>query len=314
MGHSHHHHHPHPGQGFQRAFLWGTALNVIFVVVEAGFGFWTQSLALLADAGHNLSDVLGLLLAWGASYLTQKVPSDRFTYGWRRSSIVAALLNGSLLFLAMGGIGWEALQRLHTPAPVPGVTLMIVASIGVVINTGTALLFFSGRHQDLNIKGAFLHMMGDALVSVGVVLGGLAIVLTDRPWFDPVISLAIVVIIVYSTWSLFREALELLMDGVPAHVDLPAVRLWLQEVSHAEEVHDLHVWAMSTTETALTAHLVRPQWEDRDRLLRELQTQLQHKFQINHSTIQIEEAPGCGCSLRGNRGHHHHHPEAETPG
>lgn len=289
---AHHHEHNHSPKTYKWAFQIGIGLNVGFVLIEAGFGWVTQSLALLADAGHNLSDVLGLLLAWGASYLAQSPPSHYYTYGLRRSTILAALLNAILLLLAMGGITWEALRRLQEPTAVPGMTLIWVAGVGVVINTLTALLFFSHSKKDINIRGAFLHMAADALVSVGVVLAGIAILLTGWLWFDPVISLVIVTVIVVSTWNLLREALGLILDRVPKHIEPLAVRTFLQELPGVAQVHDLHVWAMSTTETALTAHLVMPTGYPGDDFLTHTCEELHHHFDIDHSTLQIELGNG----------------------
>lgn len=290
MAHSHHHHpsHEHQVTNYNRAFAIGTALNVGFVVVEAVFGFLTGSLALLADAGHNLSDVLGLLLAWGASVLAKRPPSNRFTYGLRRSSILAALINSVVLLVAMGGIAWEALQRFTNPASISGTTIIWVAFIGVIINTATALMFISGRKQDLNIKGAFLHMAADALVSVGVVLAGIAILTTGWLWFDPAISLIIVMVVVVGTWQLLKDALNLSLDAVPNNIEPLAVRTFLTELSGVAQVHDLHIWAMSTTETALTVHLVMPEGHPGDRFLAHITQELHDHFGIEHSTIQIE--------------------------
>ena len=283
-----HHEHSHAPKTYNRAFLIGTGLNISFVLVEAWFGLLTNSLALLADAGHNLSDVLGLLLAWGASYLVQRPPNRKYTYGFRRSSILAALINAILLLLTMGGITWQAIRRLQEPTAIAGGTVILVAGIGVVINTITALLFLSGRDKDMNIRGAFLHMAADALVSVGVVLAGIAILLTGWFWFDPVISLVIVVVIVIGTWNLFKDALELILDGVPKQIELIAVRTFLQELQGVTQVHDLHIWAMSTTETALTAHLVIPKEYTGDRFLTDTCEALHTNFGIDHSTLQIE--------------------------
>jgi cobalt-zinc-cadmium efflux system protein len=286
----HHHghaHHPTP-KTYTRAFQIGIALNVGFVLIEAGFGWMTQSLALLADAGHNLSDVLGLLLAWGASYLAQRPPTTAYTYGLRRSTILAALFNSMLLLLAVGGIAWEALRRLQDPTPVPGLTLIWVAGVGVVVNTLTALLFFSGGKGDLNIRGAFLHMAADALVSVGVVLAGVAILLTGWLWFDPAISLVIVVVIVAGTWNLLRESLGLILDRVPTHIEPLAVRTFLKELPGVAQVHDLHIWAMSTTETVLTAHLVMPEGCPGDDFLAHTSEELNHHFNVGHATLQVE--------------------------
>lgn len=292
MAHSHHHlhHHSHDRHvtNYNRAFAIGTALNVGFVVVEAVFGFLTDSLALLADAGHNLSDVLGLLLAWGASFLAQRPPSTRYTYGLRRSSILAALINSVVLLVAMGGIAWEAINRFSNPASISGVTIIWVALIGVAINTATALLFVSGRKEDLNIKGAFLHMAADALVSVGVVLAGIAILTTGWLWFDPAISLIIVCVVVVGTWQLLKDSLNLSLDAVPDRIEPAAVRTFLAELPGVAQIHDLHIWAMSTTETALTVHLVMPEGHPGDRFLADVCEELHYYFGIEHSTIQIE--------------------------
>ncbi|PZO42278.1 MAG: cation transporter [Shackletoniella antarctica] len=288
MVHHHAHGHSHAPKTHTRAFQIGIGLNIGFVIIEAWFGWITQSLALLADAGHNLSDVLGLLLAWGASYLARRPPSRTYTYGLRRSTILAALFNSMLLLLAVGGIAWEALRRLQNPTPVPGITLIWVAGVGVVINTLTALLFFSGGKQDLNIRGAFLHMAADALVSVGVVLAGAAMLLTGWLWFDPAISLVIVIVIVVGTWNLLRDALGLILDRVPKHIQPLAVRTLLKELPGVAQVHDLHIWAMSTTETALTAHLVMPAGCPGDAFLAQASEELHHHFDIDHATLQVE--------------------------
>ncbi len=290
--HNHHHHSAVPAADFQRAFLIGIILNVGFVIIEAGFGFATNSLALLADTGHNLSDVLGLVLAWGASYLTKLPPSQRYTYGWRRSSILASLLSSLLLMLAMGVITWEALQQLQNPRPVPGITLIWVAAIGVVINTLTAWLFMKGRQEDLNIRAAFWHMAADALVSLGVVLAGIAILTTGWLWFDPLISLVIVAVVVIGTWDLLKDALNLSLDGVPEQIEPLAVRMFLTELPEVTRIHDLHIWAMSTTETALTVHLVMPAGHPGDDFLTQIADHLRQKFGIAHTTIQIEIGNG----------------------
>lgn len=263
-------------------------LNLGFVSVEALFGFLTHSLALIADAGHNLSDVLGLLLAWLASWLVQRRPTQRYTYGLRRSSILAALFNASFLLVAMGAIAWEAVRRFSTPTPVSGTTLIWVALVGVVINGITALMFMSGRERDLNIKGAFLHMAADALVSVGVVLAGIAILVTGQLWFDPAVSLIIVAVIVAGTWNLLRDSVNLALDAVPESIEPLAVRTYLRELPGVVEVHDLHIWAMSTTETALTAHLVMLAGSPGDAFLSRIKTELHDKFGIEHPTIQVE--------------------------
>ncbi|MEC4805149.1 MAG: cation diffusion facilitator family transporter [Jaaginema sp. PMC 1079.18] len=296
--HDHHHDHHHAPSNYNKAFVIGTILNVGFVAVEAVFGLLTQSLALLADAGHNLSDVLGLLLAWGASYLVQRPPSQRYTYGLRRSSILAALFNSIILLLTMGAIAWEAVRRFFDPSEVPGTTIIFVAAVGVAINTATALMFMSGREGDLNIRGAFWHMAADALVSLGVVLAGIGILLTGWLWFDPVVSLVIVVVVVYSTWQLLKDSGNLALDAVPRDIEPQAVRQYLCERPGVTQVHDLHIWAMSTTETALTAHLVMPQGIGGDRFLQETSEALETHFGIAHATLQLETGdPNHPCGL-----------------
>ncbi|HEY9602103.1 MAG TPA: cation diffusion facilitator family transporter [Allocoleopsis sp.] len=291
MAHNHthgHHNHSHSPSNYNRAFIIGTTLNVGFVIVEAVFGILTNSLALIADAGHNLSDVLGLLLAWGASWLVRRRPTPRYTYGLRRSSILAALLNASFLLIAMGAIATEAIQRFFHPTPVSGSTVIGVALVGIVINGVTALMFMSGRERDLNIKGAFLHMAADALVSLGVVLAGIAILTTGWLWFDPVVSLIIVIVIVVGTWNLLRDSVNLALDAVPEGIESRAVRTYLSELPGVVEVHDLHIWAMSTTETALTAHLIMPVGRPDDAFLSRISMELHDNFGIEHTTIQVE--------------------------
>jgi len=285
---SHHHHHAPPD--YSRAFAVGVALNVAFVVVEAVFGILSDSLALLTDAGHNLSDVLGLLLAWGAAALAKRRPSARRTYGFSRATIIASLFSGLLLVGAVGAIGWEAVHRLIEPAEPAGKTIMLVAAIGVVINTVTALFFFSGKDRDLNIRGAFLHMAADAAVSLGVVASGALILFYGIPWIDPVMSLVIAAVIMLSTWGLLRDSLNLAVDAVPRSVDPGAVRDFLTGLPGVRAIHDLHIWAMSTTETALTAHLVMDEFPDSDQYLADVSRVLQDRFSINHPTIQLERA------------------------
>lgn len=259
------------------------------MLVEAFYGWRAGSLALLADAGHNLSDVVGLILAWAGIAAARLPADDRHTYGWRRASIMAGFANAVLLLLAMGSLAWEALQRLQQPAPLAGFTVMAVAGIGVVINTLTALMLMSGSRRDLNIRGAFLHMAADALVSVGVVLAGALYLWRGWAWIDPVMALAIAVVIVVGTWSLLRQTLHLLFDGVPAHIPLGAVRECLVQLPGVEAVHDLHVWAMASSETALTAHLVVGDGAgDSDALLQFAMARLHGEFAINHVTLQIE--------------------------
>lgn len=283
-----HHDHHHEPTNYNRAFIVGLILNITLVGAEIVYGFMAHSLALLADAGHNLSDVLALLLAWGASRLSLRAPSVRFTYGWRRSSILVALLNGVFLLLATGGIGWEAIQRLGDPKPVEGGLVIGVALVAIVVNTATALMFMSGSKGDLNIRAAFWHMAGDALVSLGVVLAGVVILVTGWLWCDPVMSLVVVGVIVWGTWGLLRDAVILALDGVPVSVEPLAVRLFLAELPGVIEVHDLHIWGMSTTEIALTAHLVMPGGCPGDDFLYIVREELHHKFDIDHVTLQVE--------------------------
>jgi cobalt-zinc-cadmium efflux system protein len=266
----------------------GVALNLVFVVVEAAYGIMSDSLALLTDAGHNLSDVLGLLLAWGAALLARRRPSARRTYGFSRATIFASLFSGLLLVGAVGAIGWEAVNRLMEPAQPVGTTIMAVAAIGVVVNTVTALFFLSGKDHDLNIRGAFLHMAADAAVSLGVVASGALIYFYGLSWVDPVISLVIAAVILLSTWGLLRDSLNLAVDAVPRSVDPEAVRRYLLGLPGVQTIHDLHIWAMSTTDTALTAHLVLDEFPDSDKYLTEVSRVLQERFAINHSTIQLE--------------------------
>ncbi|MEX0341201.1 MAG: cation diffusion facilitator family transporter [Erythrobacter sp.] len=290
-GHSHSHDHGH-GHGhapadFGNAFLIGIVLNTGFVIVEAVYGWISGSMALIADAGHNLSDVLALLLAWGASVAAKRPASERFTYGYKSSTILAALANAGLLLVAIGAILFETLHRIAEPAPVQGETMVVVAGIGIVINAGTAALFLRGQH-DINIRGAFLHMAADALVSLGVVLAGLAIIWSGAQWIDPAVSLAIVLVIAWGTWGLLKDSVAMSLLGVPRGVSETNVRAYLAGLAGVEAVHDLHIWPMSTTETALTAHLVMPGGHPGDTFLRELARGLEQDHRIHHPTIQIE--------------------------
>ena len=287
-GSGHSHGHSHAPANYNTAFAIGVALNIAYVICEAVFGLLVDSLSLLADAGHNLSDVLGLLLAWGGYALAKIEPNDRRTYGWRSSTILAALFNALILLGAIGGIAWEAIRRFNDPQPVAGGTVMWVAGLGVVVNTATALLFFAGRKGDLNIRGAFLHMAADAGISLGVVLSGLLILGTGKLWIDPVTSLLVTVIIFLGTWGLLRDSVNLAMHAVPEGIDLQAVRDYLCDRPGVTELHDLHVWAMSTTEPALTAHLVKPDGGDDDEFLAQTASDLHDRFGIEHVTIQIE--------------------------
>ena len=288
MAHAHSHH-PEPGSGsLNRIFALGVGLNVGFVVVEAIFGFFASSLALLADAGHNLSDVMSLLIAWVAILFAGRPPTARRTYGFRRGTILASLFSSILLLLAMGGIAWEALGRFRNPAEVNGQIVIAVAAAGVVINGLTAMLFASGRQRDLNIKAAFLHMAADAAVSLGVVLGGLGVLMLGWYWLDPVISLIIVAVILLSTWGVLRDSLNLVFDAVPRGIDPIQVRNYLKGLPGVADIHDLHIWGMSTTETALTAHLVIPDGGGGDSFLRSLADELRDHYRIAHVTIQVE--------------------------
>ena len=291
--HHNHHHHTAPGSSHGKAFALGVVLNTGFVVLEATAGILSGSMALVADAGHNLSDVLGLLIAWAASILAARPPSERFTYGFKSSSILAALANASLLLVALGAILVETLRRLADPAPVAGGTMIAVAAAGIVVNTATALLFLRGRKTDLNIRGAFLHMAADAAVSAGVVVAGVLVVLTGKAWIDPVTGLAIVAVIAWGTWGLLKDALKMALLGVPEGIDEAAVRAFLGARPGVTAVHDLHIWPMSTTETALTAHLVIPGGHPGDGFLHELAHDLAHDFGIGHATVQVETAAEC---------------------
>ena len=295
--HDHGHHHRPPAGGHSRAFAIGVALNSAFVVIEATFGVLSGSMALVADAGHNLSDVLSLLIAWGATALAARPPSARFTYGYKSSSILAALSNAALLFIALGAITVETVRRLIEPQPVAGGTVVAVALVGIAINTATALLFMRGRHSDINIRGAFLHMAGDAAVSAGVVIAGLLIQRTGALWIDPVTSLLIVGVIAGSTWGLFKDSLKLGLLGVPAGIDHTKVRGFLADQPGVSAVHDLHIWPMSTTETALTAHLVMPGGYPGDTFLHDIAHELEHDFGIGHATVQVETQADASCAL-----------------
>ena len=292
--HGHHHHVP---DSFGRAFAIGIALNAGFVVAEVLFGLLSNSVALLADAGHNLSDVLGLVVAWTASILALRPPSARFTYGLRGSSILAALFNAVFLMLAIGAISWEALQRLRAPEPVAETTVMVVAAAGVVVNGLTAWLFASGSKGDINLRGAFLHMLSDAVVSAGVIVAGLVILLTGWLWLDPVVSLVINGVIILGTWGLLRDSLQMSVAAVPQGIDPLKVRQFLEGRAGVSAIHDLHIWPMSTTETALTCHLVMPSGHPGDSFLHDLCRELSERFKIGHPTLQIEVDPAVACAL-----------------
>ncbi|WP_448661881.1 cation diffusion facilitator family transporter [Sphingomonas sp. CJ20] len=301
--HSHAHGHSHAPADFGRAFAIGTALNLAFVVVEGGAGLWLDSVALLADAGHNLSDVLGLLVAWAGAELAKRPASPRFTYGLRGSSILAALANAVLLLVAVGAIALEAAQRFADPSPVEAGPVMLVAGIGIVVNLGTALLFARGRHGDINVRGAYLHMAADAAVSLGVVIAAGLILVTGASWIDPAVSLLIVTVILWSTWGLLRDSVVMALQAVPQGIDAAAVQRALAALPGVTRVHDLHIWPMSTTETALTAHLVIPGGHPGDAFLSDLQHRLAHDYRIDHTTVQIELGDGPECGLHGNHAH-----------
>lgn len=288
MAHSHDHHHPPATAGYGRAFAFGIALNLAYVAAETAAGLVTGSMALLADAGHNLSDVLGLAIAWGAQHLAARPASSRFTYGLKRSTILAALANAVILLIACGAIAVEALRRLADPQPVAGATIMAVAAIGIVVNGITALLFASGRKGDVNIRGAFLHMLADAGISAAVVISGFIILNTGHYWIDPALSLIVVAVIVRGTWGLLRESTALALDAVPPGIDATAVATYLKARPGVAAVHDLHIWPMGSTDTALTAHLICPAGHPGDTALADIAHDLDHRFGIGHATIQVE--------------------------
>jgi cobalt-zinc-cadmium efflux system protein len=292
-----HHHHRHvsledASGTTMRLFAIGIAINLVFVLVEVFFGWWGDSLALFADAGHNFGDVIGLGLAWGATALATKKPSGRFTYGLGGATILAALANAMLLLIAVGGIVYAAFQRLRVPAPVDDTVVIWVAAAGIVVNGATALLFLSRRRKDLNVRGAYLHMLADAAVSAGVVMAGLVIRYTGANWIDPAMGLVIAVVILGGTWGLMRDSMRLALSAVPNHIDVDAVRRYLAEQDGVEAVHDLHIWAMSTSENALTAHLVMPGGHPGDEFLCDVAETIATRFSIGHVTVQIETADG----------------------
>src|SRR5580704_14965508 len=300
---SHDHHHAHAGAGhshhlptaFGKAFAIGIALNVAYVAVQVLFGLFAHSLALLSDAGHNLGDVLGLFMAWGASQLAQRAPTSRYTYGLRRSSIMASLANAILLLVAVGGITWEAIRRFWEPTNVVGVVVICVAAVGIVINGITAVLFASGRKGDLNIKGAFIHMAADAAVSAGVVVAGIVILFSGWWWLDPVVSLVINAVIVWGTWGLLRDSVNMALDAVPPGIDVASVQNYFRSLSGVTDFHHLHIWSLSTTQAALTVHLIKPQTGGDDHLLESVNQELTERFGISHATIQFERQMPAQC-------------------
>lgn len=288
--HDHHHHHFHPAPGqHNRAFAIGIVLNLGFVAIEAGFGWTAGSLALLADAGHNLSDVVGLVLAWLAYWLSQQPASGRRTYGYGRATILASLANALLLLMAVGAIMLEAVQRFSSPVVVASQTVAAVAGVGIVINAATAWLFMAGSRNDLNLRGAFLHMAADAAVSLGVVLAGVGMAYTGWTWLDPAMSIVIAAVIAVTTWGLLRDSTHMAMDVVPAHIDQRAVEACLRQQPGVMDVHDMHIWPLSTTAVALTAHLVRPGGAADSAFHQTLADTLHAQFAIDHVTIQIED-------------------------
>jgi cobalt-zinc-cadmium efflux system protein len=287
-GHGHGHAHSHAPSTFGTAFAIATVLNIALVLIQAAYGVLAHSMALLADAGHNAGDVLALILAWGSHILSRRHPTERYTYGFRFSSIMAALINAMILLVVTGAIAWAAIERFFDPQPVAGATVMVVAALAIVINGAAAAMLSRGHAGDLNVHGAFLHLVADAAVSAGVVVAGLVILLTGWLWVDPVASLVISGVIVWSTWGLLRSALKMSLQGVPPQIDPGAVRVYLQSLPAVAEVHDLHIWPMSTTETALTCHLVMPDGYPETEFLDLVYTDLQHRFGIEHPTIQIE--------------------------
>jgi len=296
MKHGHHH----ETVNYNRSFAIGVMLNVVFVVIEASYGIAANSLALIADAGHNLSDVASLLLAWGASVLAAKSAQAHRTYGFRKVTVMASLASGILLLVVLGGITWEAIGRFLQPRPVTGTTVIVVAAIGVVINSVTAMLFVKGQKEDLNIRGAFLHMTADAAVSLGVVIAGIFIAVKGWLWVDPVISLVIVAVIFTSTWELVRESMNYAIDAVPGSINIGGIKEYLAGLERVERIHDLHVWPLSTTETALTVHLVTNHDAVDNNFLAQIQRDLHDKFAIEHATIQIESAADdSDCRLDG---------------
>ncbi len=291
------HLHVHVPKSFGLAFAVGIGLNLVFVSVETVFGFLSNSTALLADAGHNLSDVAGLVVAWVASALSRRAPTRQYTYGLGSSSILAALFNAMFLLIAVGAIAWEATQRFARPEPVAGNTVILVAAIGIVINGLTAWMFASGRKADINIRGAFLHMAADAAVSAGVLVAGAVILLTNWHWVDPFVSLVICAIITWGTWGLLKDSVRMSLGAVPRGLDPSEVRAYLKQLPGVAQLHDLHIWPMSTTETALTCHLVMPAGHPGDQFLIKTAHELEHRFSIGHTTIQIETSEETTCAL-----------------
>ena len=293
--HGHSHEHDHAPASFGRAFAIGIVLNLGFVAVETVFGFYANSISLISDAGHNLSDVLGLVVAWAGAMMARRAASPRFTYGLKKAPILAALFNSLFLIIAVGAVGAEAVRRLFYPAPTNGETVMIVAAIGILVNGLTALLFSRGKH-DINIRAAFMHMAADALVSIAVVFAGAVILWTGQPWVDPVMSIAVAIVILWGSIGLLKESVWMSLAGVPSTIDLDRVEAALAALDGVDAIHDLHIWPLSTTETALTAHMVTGQADYPDALLESARAMLHEQFRIEHCTIQVE---------RSHPAHHH---------
>lgn len=286
IGHVGHHH---ASSSYNTTFAVTTTLNLVFVAIEFSFGFMTNSTALMADAGHNLSDVLGLFLAWGASILARRPANGLYTYGYRSTSILAALLNAVLLLIACGGIAWESITRFSQTPEVPGLTVSIVAGVGILINGLSAFLLSRGGKEDLNIRGGYLHMLADTVVSAGVVLAGFAMTYTQLYWIDPALSLIIVFVIVLGTWGLLRDSMQLALSAVPPHIDIKGVETYLRHLPGVSQTLDLHIWGMSTTESAMTVHLVMPEGYPGDDFLNEVTGRITHDFKIAHVTIQVQQ-------------------------
>ncbi len=286
------HGHNHEINNYNRSFAIAILLNIIFAAIEAGYGIFSSSLALIADAGHNLSDVASLLLAWGASVLATKPSTEKRTYGFKKATIMASLVSAILILIALGGIAWEAIRRFQNPHPVGGMTVVVVAAIGIIINTLTALLFIKGQKNDLNIRGAFLHMAADAGVSLGVVTAGIFILVKNWLWIDPMVSLIIVTVIFFGTWGLLRDSMNYAIDAVPKSIDISEIKRYLMSLDHITRIHDLHIWPLSTTEIALTVHLVVNKNSLDNNFLRDLQQYMHDHFGIEHSTFQIETSMG----------------------
>jgi cobalt-zinc-cadmium efflux system protein len=293
-----HHHDNSPPSNLNVLFATGVALNIAIVGLQTAYGLIAHSTALLADAGHNLGDVLSLAVAWGAASLTKLPPTERFTYGLRSSSIVAAVFNALFLLVVMGGIAWEAIRRMSEPVVVQGSVVMAVAGLAIVLNGISAWLFSSRRHGDINVRGAFLHMLSDAFVSFGVLISGALIVLTHWYWLDPLTTLIVVAVIVFGTWELLKDSFQMVLGAVPTGIDPAKVRIFLSELPGVSRVHDLHIWPLSTTQTALTCHLVMPQGHPGDQFTSHISERLHVLFNIEHSTLQIELSEDADCRLR----------------